>query len=908
LKHSRLLAAFIVALMLITAIPVQVAQGQGAYSERLNVFISGSNALWYFTFGGISGSSSLSSLESAPGLSWYNLTAIKAAGWQSDFQVFGPRGYNLVPVPFVPSQGMFLTIGSDSFGDASAAAKALDSYFVTDFSSLSNGTGTFAFYSPLSFDKLVPLTFLKFVPYSEGGFTKAITSAGLTATSSPFVVLEGQKSSSGFSHSLVVGSISSSAVTTAGAINILGYYGTTLTSLQASNHSSSSVINIRSLDGMMKSADHAVVTTSSAKFTGSYTLTLAAGKGLSRINATIVEQPAILLASRAVDVGVLRTGDDIAITLSLKNISPSYPISKISFTDSWWNRTGLFKFLGGNDSIPGSGLTAGASVTPVYRLQFSGSLVGSVTIPASVIRYSYVVRGVSFNATAVLNPIRLSLGQDEAIVYTTVIPVGGTGNPVGRAQSFNVTATNVGSLPASTVNIAGHSIVGLAAKSGGSPGGTATVTVTQNAIGLLGVNATQFYSTTYQDPAGTTLNSTGNSVPDVFSHSSMQIGFPELTISSSVGTLPNLETNLTLTFTSSNTGLANVTSFKASGTLPAGLGCGSINGTGLTCASGQVTISYPVLAKSATETSTMRFSLTSPLDSLMGPFSFQGVAAGENISGSSNAVAIPAGIMLSKAFTPGQLFGGMSSVVSVTATNSGPLLLYNATVGSTVDSFDTLVSTATLSKTAASIGAGGNATLSYGVTASEIYGNLTGTPATASFFFGGAAFSVTGASPKVGIYQPLTASISTTPSTPEEGKNFTISLTITNPSGVSVSNVQFTLPVPSGLGLSNLRGASVSTGTLTFAPGGLAAHAKATATATAVASSGITIPFDKAKLTFSYAGNTIKGIVPSGSGIAIAEDVTTRYLLPTALVLLVLFFTAYYVRKRAAPTVPASPK
>ena len=99
-------------------------------------------------------------MESTPGLCWYNITAIKATAWQSDFQVFGKGGHNLLPVPFVPSQGTFLTVGSDSFADASSAANAADSYLLTRFLSYSNGTGTYTFYSPLSFDSLVPFTLM----------------------------------------------------------------------------------------------------------------------------------------------------------------------------------------------------------------------------------------------------------------------------------------------------------------------------------------------------------------------------------------------------------------------------------------------------------------------------------------------------------------------------------------------------------------------------------------------------------------------------------------------------------------------------------------------------------------------------------------------------------------------------
>ena len=124
---------------------------------------------------------------------------------------------------------------------------------------------------------------------------------------------------------------------------------------------------------------------------------------------------------------------------------------------------------------------------------------------------------------------------------------------------------------------------------------------------------------------------------------------------------------------------------------------------------------------------------------------------------------------------------------------------------------------------------------------------------------------------------------------------------------MSVSNVLFSLPVPSGLGLSGLVGAQIAAGMLTVSAGSMAPHSTVTATASAVASSGITIPFQKAKLTFTYSGATINGVLPSKTGIAIGEDVTTRYLIPTGFILLAVLAVAFYVRRRAA-TAPSSPK
>lgn len=911
MKRSQLLAVTVLALLFMSALPVQGVHAQSSYSEKLNVYVAGSDALWYFTFGGVNGSAHLSALESTPSLSWYNVTAVSTAGWQSDFQVFGPLGYNLtgtlLGLPSLPPQGLFLRVGSDSYADAAAAAAALDPYLVTNFVSMSNGTGTYAFYSPVSFSSLVPSTLLKFLPTSEHGFASAISASNFMTTPSPFVVLEGTKSGLGFDHSLVVGSIAYSALSAAGIPTVLSYFGATVPTLAASNSSSSSVIQLKTLDGVIRSTDAATVTSNSAAFTGSYTLTLAPGKHISKVNATVVEQAAPLLATRAVDVGVLRTGTDMAVTLTFTNLSPSYSITNITYADNWWSSAGGFKFLSGVDNLSSAVLGSGLSTTPVYRLEYTGSATGPLTIPASVVRYRYQVGSATFNATAVLNPITLSLNADDAVVYAILTPVGKLGLPAGSSQSMNITVVNVGTLPASSVFVGGQSIAGLAAKTGGSPGGTATVTVKQSSNGLAGVNVTRSYVVTYQDPNGNNLQATTNVISDVFSHAAMLTGFPALTVGVSVSPITASLTNVTIGFIASNLGLTNITSFKAVGTLPAGLGCGKVSGTGIACSGNQVTISYPLINKTTTERTFITYNVISPENYIIPPLTFQGNTSGLTFTGVTNAAAAPAGLQLTKVFTPAQLFGGMTSSVGASAVNAGSLQVFNATVTTTADSFDTLASSASLTKSVPSIQPGGNVTSSYRVAMSQTYGNFSGTPVSATFYFAGTAFNLQGPKPRVQIYQPLSVTIGTYPVTPEEGKTFTINVQITNPSGVQVSGVLFSLPVPQGLSLSGLQNAQLSAGTLTVTAGNLGPGANVTATASAVASSGITIPFSGAKLTFSYAGTTVNGVVPKTSGIGIAEDVTTRYVIPTAIVLVVMLAVAFYLR-RAASSGLSSPK
>jgi hypothetical protein len=157
------------------------------------------------------------------------------------------------------------------------------------------------------------------------------------------------------------------------------------------------------------------------------------------------------------------------------------------------------------------------------------------------------------------------------------------------------------------------------------------------------------------------------------------------------------------------------------------------------------------------------------------------------------------------------------------------------------------------------------------------------------------------------IYAPLEASITTTPASPVEGKSFSIQIKITNPSPISVSNVQFSLPIPSELRVLSASNATFASGKIVIDTSSLGMNAVYSANLTVSSSSGVSVPFSGEKLTFTYAGQSVSSPALT-AGIAINENVLTRYLLPIGLALVVLLAVAVLVRRMAKPSVPASQK
>ncbi|MDV3292701.1 MAG: hypothetical protein LYZ70_00335 [Nitrososphaerales archaeon] len=903
MKLAKLLALVIaLSMALLPLVPPQI-HAQTGYTERIDAYVAGTDALWFIQLGGVNVSNShVASAESTPGLNSYNLTAIKTTSWVSDFQTFGPQGYGVLPVPFVPPQGAFLTVGATSFSAASAAAAQFASYLVTSFKSTSNASDRYVFFAPISFSSVMPPTLLRLLPLGNAGFLAPITEAKFITLDSPIVTLSGQRQQGGFSHELTIGSITSSGLDSTSRPSLLNYFGQAVASLQASNKSSSSMIEFHFLDGIVTSADAATLTNDRARFSSTYTLTLKQGTKLNRVNATVIQQPAQLLATRLVDVGVLRTGSNMSVTISLTNLSNSTALSGITLSDDWWRSTGFFKLVRGSSDVSVPSLGSGQSTSPTYVLQYNGTATQQLALPGTGVSYTFSAGGATILGHTSLNTMSISLGLDEPVVYAYLSPSASLGGPVGSNQSLKVSLKNVGTRAANSVKVGGHIVGGLSAD-----GGSATVSLYATAPSLADVNVTRSYAVSYATPEGRSLSLSTNSLSVVFSHAGMKIGFGYLALNATLSQLSGGSGfSLSLSMDFANRGTANVTSFVSRALLPTTLPCGSVS-SNLTCNGRLLTLSYQSVKPSAKESASVKFNVTQPSNFIFWPASFSMLSSGYNLTGYSNAQPAPAGLSVAKKYSPSELFQGMTSQVAVSAQNAGPFVLYNATVSTGADSFDSLSGSAPTSKATQSLASGANVTFSYGVVMGAASGTTAPTAVTSSFFMGGTRFSLSTQSSGVQLNRALAASITSSPASPTEGAKFTISVKITNPATVGVTGVQLVLPIPGGISVSDVSNATIAKGGLSIALGQLAAGASYTAQATASASSGETIPFSAGKLTFSYAGQTLNGKLPP-AGIAIGEDVASRYVIPTAVALLALLVVAYEARRMSRPTAPASQK
>ncbi len=905
MKSRELFAlTFILLLGIVPVVPYGIAKTSG-YSERLAIYTAGSSALWYITLNGINASvPALTQIEKAiGGLTSYNLTAIKTTGWDSDFQVFGPQGYNLIRLPFIPDQGLFLTIKASDPSAAASAASAFDAYLAAAFIPLSNSSGTYNYFSPVSFSLVVTGTLLRLLPQSAGGFASLIKSAQFIVLASPIVILSGQRTNGVFYHTLTVESIKSSALV-GGSLQLLTLFGSTPSSIEASKLAGSSTIYLRSLDGLVSSTDKATVPNNNkANFSGSYTYNLGQTSKVAKLNITILQSPAVVVGTRILDRGALNPGDVLSVTLSVKNLA-SVPILSFAVNDSWWKKyQNFFTLSSGNSSFTIPSVRQGQPESRTYVLKVNSAAKGEVLIPSLIGRYSYQIGGTLYNGTSVFNQAEVVIGMVEAAPSISVQPSGASGNPLGTPENFTVTVSNNGNGPALNVKVANSTNPSLA--QGSQPW---VVSVSVGFSGILRTNISRFFTVSWQTPDGRTLSLQSNLATLFFSHSSMQIGFGRVVVDGTISPLASSSMNVTLSYTISNMGHAKVDSLLGLQPIPGGITCAKPSSANVTCSNGVVTMRYTNLPVSGTRQASVSF-LVSQRNLVFMPASFVVATGGFSFNGASGGFPVPAGLVVSKTFNPNPLFQGMGPTVTVTASNTGALSFYNATVFSPRDSFDRFPSPAPVTqKFFNELKPGISSTFNYSVIADKsAAGTLRMAGVAVQLFFGGSLFDFSLPQGNVTVYRLLEASLTTTPRSPVEGSNFVAHVSISNPSPTRVSDVHFVLQLPSGLRVVSLANASVAGGAVTVDIAGLGGGGRYSADVTLTASSGSSFTLAQGALTFSFGGQQLNGVLSSQT-VTVNEDVLTRYAFPIVIALLAVLAAAVVIRRRVSPTAPSSPR
>ena len=449
-----------------------------------------------------------------------------------------------------------------------------------------------------------------------------------------------------------------------------------------------------------------------------------------------------------------------------------------------------------------------------------------------------------------------------------------------------MTITNAGNSPALGLALDNYSVGTLAPN-----GGTTTIEVPIQLSGLAMRNFTRTFSLEYTNTGGQSQNITTNSVELVLSHNSMVIPFIQATTNGTI-TATNLSTkSLNVTYTIANTGKGTPLTISANQTFPSGVSCTIENKTLGSC-SGDTYI--PALTNAASQKSEITLTFGQN-NYIIQPTVVTAAYQGMQFQYTGGSYAIAAGINVTKSFSPDAAFPEMTSTVMVGLSNVGSLPIYNATVGPQLDAFDSY-STAGSGKTFPVVAPNSTSDLNYTVTiTSSVFGAVPGVSVSTVFLFAGAQESFSLGNSTFNIYKPVTAIATSSPSTPEENHDFTLSITIANTAPVSVSDVVYTLTLPTGVTL--LSGAPTVGRTVTITLPNMTADSNQTVPLKLSTNTGLTIDTSASHITFKYLGTTLTGI-PTSAQITVSVDATTRYTVPIVIAVLIALVAVVYVRRK----------
>jgi hypothetical protein len=890
--RATLLFVLVVSLALAPVLAAVPVHATGQYSERLDVYTAGDNAFWSITVDRLGANlPSIASVDSTSGLTAYRLVAMSTVSATSDFQVFGVNGYNLLRLPSAPSEGLFLMVNASSSSAGSSIVSTLDAQFGTSFTLVSSSGDSNTYFAPVDFVNVALPVMYRLVPTSLGGFASLASQATLGGLAMPFIELTGVYNGSGFTHSVSLGAVTSSLVAaTTGVIDLSEVIGSTNATIATSSASASSQVFIHSLDGIIASTDPATLADHPSNFSSSYSLSVGAGKDV-KVNATITSQVPTLVTTRLLDHGTIAQNGTLGVTIEVTNTAETGTADNVTVNDNWWQSyPSDFQMVSGTYSTTIPSITAGSTVTESYVLKVVTSAASQITVPASTVSYSYQVSKGTFTGRATLGEEVIQLNQVGPALSVTAKASVQSGSPLGTSGNYSIGITNNGNSPALNIKLDNYTVSNVAQN-----GGTSTITIPFRYTGLTQRNFTKTFSLEYSNTAGASQNLTTNSVQLMFSHTSMVIPLIEVATNDTLTAATLASRNMSVTYTFTNVGKGSPSSVSATETFPQGVTCTRQSGIG-TCSGSSYTMTTTSLT---TQRNTLGLNFSGD-NYIVPPTEIVTSYEGMQLHTWGGAYEIPAGITVTKSFSPGAGFPGAASVVTVGITNVGTSPVYNVTVASGFDSFDRAAnSTESTSSTYSELAAGASQTYTYPVTlVAAAYGNVTGASVATDFLLGGAAQGLSLSKSSMVLYQPVTATVVSSPTSPEENHDFQLIVTISNAASVAVSNVVYTLTLPSGVNV--VSGATVSDHKLTVTLPSMQPNSNQNVTLTLNANTGLTIDTTGSHLTFQYLGSTLAGVAPAKS-IVVVVDTTTRYTLPIAVAVIVGIIAVAFSRRRVNP-------
>lgn len=845
------------------------------YTENLSLYLTSSEALWRVNL--IGGNISVNSVSVPSSVSSYSITLTSYGSWKSQYEVFTKYGFGLLGSTEPYADGAILQINGSSGSDANSLASSLSQRFGLAFEPISNSSASdYTYFSPSTYATELHVYFYPLVPQNASGFASMFPESQLESNDLDYFAL----SYSSGSYSLSYGGLSALSSTTSFSLySQLGLSG----SYNFSSVATNSTIDIHVLGGLVSSTNYTFVNNYSNLSALISTDAAASVNGtVPNINATLDFSFPTILAYRQITPTLTPSkGDNVSVTIFIKNVSPSGTPSanNIDFNDSWvyQNSNSVNLTVGQTGKL--FNLTAGVTQTIAYAFTVTASN-GTINIPATPVTYQFSsAANKTVTATAYLNPETLDIGatNEPILEATESLPTGTIS--AGQTFSVNVSITNKGSGPA--LKLAS----GTLTEANLPVGSTWSFLSNASSGGLTSTNSTVSYAVSWSDASGRSLNTTTNTMSAVFSFGSP--GTPAAYVTKAVS-LSNNSSSANVTLTLFNGSPNEVSNLTIEDAVPTGMSFArGFNSSSIHAAGSLVTVNVSSLAGNANKSFTYSLNVTSPNQNIL--FQPANVSASWNnktITHYSGGFGLPLGVKATKAISPNVGFQGTNVTVSLGLLNQGTLPVYYASLGGVNDSFIQVTrpqntSTSQILTTGQSIN-------------QTIQGYLTGTQgiyntsaSTAAFLFAGSNQTASSTPTQITVYGLPSANLTFTGPKVEEDHDITVVENISNPSDVTIDNVSYTISLPAGLtitGNPNVTGISI---------GPNQSHVN---TFTVKTSEPTQYVIGKGKLTFYYQNHEVLGNT-SETIVNISDDITLRYGIPVIIGLILVVATIVYVRK-----------
>jgi len=765
-------------------------------------------------------------------------------------------------------------VTSNNLQAAERIADSLSEFLQLRFTIFSSAGNDYTFYSHMEFSH-VQGKLWEAIPVQYGGSATLVDKNLFMYMDVPIFQFSAEKGSDGFIHSLSVGGFKRFAIIQQqfSLSNIL--FG--INNTRVSTEASSSIINVDIIGGFVDYSGTGIVTNFPENKSATVVTTLESGDFFPTMSFDVAQILPSIIVTREVEEASLNEGDIATIGIRVRNIAPvgSTPISNISINEDWWKNMVEFEFEDGETNRTLGHLSPQGQVTLAYRLRVTSSEKEEIIVPSSIISYSYNVQDEIVTDEANINELIFVL-NDIGPAINIIASIETSNPPILGTIPVNLTIQNNGNGHATNLEVGGHTRQNLLTQD------IWKLSIDVSSNSLLDISSFNIWQVTWEsENEQRTISS--NSIKLRYNLTGDNI--PQFNI------IRNIEhsvyeggDSINETLTIINQGKSILDRVFVKEKKPQEIqflnGNYTINGNNLNAefegieSGNQVAFNYKATITDITENYVIL-----PPEVII-------ESSGFRISRIARSEVLPFGVKILKDFTPTKNFVGANLSIDTMVINTGSIPIFNVDLNVGEETFSNIIEGETTFSTeilrkGEQLGSPHEAMLTSP-------GQFETLPATVSFTFVGQSFSRSSEEQTIRVYNPISAKMVIDSTNLIEGEEFSITLTVSNPSKVIVNDVlvKFTFPPE----------VRIISGSLDLDGEILDADAEIIKSVKIVVDKPITLSIESPIVEFSYAEESLRG-TSNPLIISVGDNPQTRYYIPILIAVFLILGTTFVARK-----------